>query len=218
MITALIRMEARNAQHPGEGERFNRLAGRVDALTILYRSLSDTNTDETVDLGTYVSQIASAVMAAHAVPGIRLDMKVDTWPVSVSVAMPVGLVVNELITNALKHAFKDREGGEVVLRCVVDATGCRISVSDNGVGLSDPADWPRRGKLSAMIVQSIKQNATARGGGRIRARQRNEGDDRFWQRRGRRALILMRQTSRPKARSAEPSPSPVLPPTPSPSR
>ncbi|MFJ6322166.1 MULTISPECIES: sensor histidine kinase [unclassified Rhizobium] len=161
MITALIRMEARNAQSPDEGERFNRLAGRLDALTILYRSLSDTYADETVDLGTYVSQIASAVMAAHAVQGIRLDMKVDTWPVSVNIAMPVGLVVNELMANALKHAFKDREGGEIVLRCVVDDAGCRISVADDGIGLSSPSDWPRRGKLSAMIVQSIKQNAKA---------------------------------------------------------
>lgn len=161
MITALIRMEARNAQHPDEGERFNRLAGRVDALTILYRSLSDTNADETVDLGTYVSQIASAVMVAHAVPGIRLDMKLDTWPVSVNIAMPVGLVVNELMTNALKHAFRDRKDGEIILRCVVDDAGCRISVADNGIGLSNPSDWPRRGKLSAMIVQSIKQNAKA---------------------------------------------------------
>ncbi|MBW6425220.1 ATP-binding protein [Rhizobium sp. XQZ8] len=161
MITALIRMEARNAQHPDESARFNRLAGRVDALTILYRSLSDINADETVDLGTYLSQIASAVMAAHAVQGIRLDMKVDTWPVSVNIAMPVGLVVNELMTNALKHAFKDRKGGEIVLRCVVDDAGCRISVADNGIGLTNPSDWPRRGKLSAMIVQSIKQNARA---------------------------------------------------------
>jgi two-component sensor histidine kinase len=161
MITALIRMEARNAQHPDEGERFNRLAGRVDALTILYRSLSDTNAEETVDLGTYVSQIASAVMAAHAVQGIRLDMKVDTWPVSVNIAMPVGLVVNELMTNALKHAFNGRDGGEIILRCVVNDAGCRISVADDGIGLSNPSDWPRRGKLSAMIVQSIKQNARA---------------------------------------------------------
>jgi two-component sensor histidine kinase len=100
-------------------------------------------------------------MAAHAMEGIRLDMKVDTWPVSVNVAMPVGLVVNELMTNALKHAFAGRDGGEIVVRCLVDQAGCRISVADNGVGLNDPADWPRRGKLSAMIVQSIRQNAKA---------------------------------------------------------
>ncbi|MGK6316986.1 sensor histidine kinase [Neorhizobium sp. DT-125] len=161
MITALIRMEARNAQRLEEGERFNRLAGRIEALSILYRSLYAGSESETVDLGTYVSQIASSVMAAQAIEGIRLDMKVDTWPVSVNVAMPVGLVVNELMTNALKYAFAGRDGGEVKIRCTVDDEGCKVLVADDGVGLSDKADWPRRGKLSAMIVQSVKQNAKA---------------------------------------------------------
>jgi len=77
----------------------------VDALALLYRSLSEDEKRETVDLGVYVSQIASAVMSAHSVEGIRLALKVDTWPVSINAAMPASLVVNELMTNALKHAF-----------------------------------------------------------------------------------------------------------------
>jgi two-component sensor histidine kinase len=161
MITALIRMEARNAQQNEESERFARLAGRIEALALLYRSLSDEEKGATVDLGTYVSQIAASVMAAHAVEGIRLDMKVDTWPVSVDVAMPAGLVINELLTNTLKHAFVGRDGGEITLRCVVSDTGCRITVADNGVGVPQDVTWPQPGKLSAMIVQSLKQNARA---------------------------------------------------------
>ncbi|MGO7538569.1 sensor histidine kinase [Rhizobium ruizarguesonis] len=161
MITALIRMEARNAQQNEESERFARLAGRIEALALLYRSLSDEEKGATIDLGTYVSQIAASVMAAHAVEGIRLDMKVDTWPVSVDVAMPAGLVINELLTNTLKHAFVGRDGGEITLRCVVSDTGCRITVADNGVGLPQDVTWPQPGKLSAMIVQSLKQNARA---------------------------------------------------------
>ena len=161
MITALIRMEARNAQQSEESERFARLAGRIEALALLYRSLSDEEKGGTIDLGTYVSQIAASVMAAHAVEGIRLDMKVDTWPVSVNVAMPAGLVINELLTNTLKHAFVGRDGGEVTLRCVVSDTGCRITVADNGIGLPQDVNWPHPGKLSAMIVQSLKQNARA---------------------------------------------------------
>ncbi|WP_105432469.1 sensor histidine kinase [Neorhizobium sp. T6_25] len=161
MITALIRMEARNAQRLEESERFHGLAGRIEALSILYRSLYAGGETETVDLGTYVSQIASSVMAAHAIEGIRLDMKVDTWPVSVNVAMPVGLVVNELLTNALKYAFPGRDGGEIKVRCTVDDEGCKVLIADDGVGLSNKADWPRRGKLSAMIVQSVKHNANA---------------------------------------------------------
>ncbi|WP_245433060.1 histidine kinase dimerization/phosphoacceptor domain -containing protein [Rhizobium sp. L43] len=161
MITALIRMEARNAQQSEESERFARLAGRIEALALLYRSLSDEERGGTIDLGTYVSQIAASVMAAHAVEGIRLDMKVDTWPVSVNVAMPAGLVINELLTNTLKHAFVGRDGGEITLRCVVSDTGCRITVADNGIGLPLDVNWPHPGKLSAMIVQSLKQNARA---------------------------------------------------------
>lgn len=161
MITALIRIEARNSQRQDESERFGQLAGRIEALSILYRSLYGSNETETVDLGIYVSQIASSVMAAHAVEGIRLDMKVDTWPVSVNVAMPVGLVVNELMTNALKYAFAGRDGGEIKVRCTVDDEGCKVVVADDGVGLSDKADWPRRGKFSAMIVQSVRHNAHA---------------------------------------------------------
>jgi PAS domain S-box-containing protein len=162
MITALIRIEARNAPEDAKDERFSRLAGRVEALGLLYRSLSEESQAETVDLGVYLSEIASAVMRAHAVEGIHLNLQVDTWPVSINVAMPTGLVVNELLTNALKHAFKGRDGGTITLHSLVDEDGCRVVVSDDGLGLPDGYVWPRPGKLSHMIVQSLRQNARAR--------------------------------------------------------
>jgi len=102
------------------------------------------------------------VMQAHAVEGMRLDLKVDTWPVSVNVAMPAGLVVNELLTNAIKHAFVGRDGGTITLHSLVGETGCQVLVADDGVGLPEGAEWPRPGKLSALIVQSLRQNARAR--------------------------------------------------------
>jgi len=161
MITALIRLEARNLPKGETGERFNRLAGRIHSLGVLYRSLSESGTGESVDLGSYLSAVASAVMSAHAVEGIRLNLKVDTWPVSVNVAMPTGLVVNELLTNALKHAFPAGTGGTITLQSLVDDTGCRVTVGDDGVGLGEGVVWPAPGKLSALIVQSLKQNAKA---------------------------------------------------------
>lgn len=161
MITALIRMESRRIPDDAHANRFDRLAGRVEALSLLYRSLSDEGDGDTIDLGIYLSQIASAVMRAHAVEGIHLDMQVDTWPVSINVAMPTGLVVNELLTNALKHAFEGRDGGTITLHSLVDETGCRVVIGDDGIGLAKDATWPKPGKLGAMIVQSLRQNANA---------------------------------------------------------
>jgi PAS domain S-box-containing protein len=162
MVTALIRLEARNLPEEASGERFDRLAGRVEALALLYSLLSGESGENTIDLGVYLSQVAAAVMKAHASEGVRLDLKVDTWPVSINVAMPTGLVINELLTNALKHAFADRGGGTIKLHSLVDDTGCRVVVADDGVGLKDGSSWPQPGKLAALIVESLRQNANAR--------------------------------------------------------
>ena len=163
MITALIRMEARNLPETESGKRFDRLAGRVTALSLLYDSLSGENyrNGDSIDLGVYLSQIASSVMQAHAPEGIRLDLTVDTWPVSVNVAMPTGLVVNELLTNALKHAFEGRERGTIRLHSLIDDEGCHVTIGDDGVGLPEGTSWPKPGKLGAVIAQSLKENAGA---------------------------------------------------------
>jgi two-component sensor histidine kinase len=162
MITALIRMEARNVPEGESGERFDRLAGRISSLAILYDLLSGEGADGGVDLGIYLSQVASSVMQAHAMEGIRLELKVDTWPVSINVAMPTGLVLNELMTNSLKHAFVGGKGGTITVSSLVDDSGCRVVVADDGIGLPTNTTWPQSGKLGAVIAQSLKQNAKAK--------------------------------------------------------
>lgn len=161
MITALIRMEARNLPESETGARFQRLAGRINSLGQLYDLLNDDNAGDGIDLGIYVSKVASSVMEAHAVEGVRLELKVDTWPVSIDVAMPTGLVVNEIMTNALKYAFEGRDGGTIKVSSLVDDTGCRVVISDDGVGLPDGTTWPQSGKLGDAIAQSLKDNAKA---------------------------------------------------------
>jgi two-component sensor histidine kinase len=160
IITTLIRIEARSLPPDMPDAPFERLAGRVGALATLYRLLSESGSDA-IDLGTYLSQIAASVMTAHATEGIRLDLKVDAYPVSLDVAMPTGLIVNELMTNALKHAFAGRDGGTITLHSLTDGEGCRITIADDGPGLSDGETWPRPGKLGALIVRSLKENAGA---------------------------------------------------------
>ncbi|MBJ7544997.1 sensor histidine kinase [Rhodomicrobium udaipurense] len=160
LITALIRLESR---HWPEGkEPLNRLAGRIEALAILYSFLNATPDGDEVDLGSYVSQLATAVMRTQAVEGVRLELKADVFPVSVNVAMPVGLVVNELLTNALKHAFQGREGGTITVECLGGEEGGRVVVADDGVGLPPETNWPEKGNLGALIVQTLKENAKAK--------------------------------------------------------
>jgi PAS domain S-box-containing protein len=159
LITALIRLDARNQRH-GDKVNLDRLAGRIESLQLLYRDLSADGLGKTVDLGHYLSQIASAVMHTYAVDGIRLDIKVDYAMVSVNLAMPVGLLVNELLTNAFKYAFAGRGSGTLTLRCLhEDESSYRIVVADDGIGLPEGTTWPVPGKLGALILTSLHENA-----------------------------------------------------------
>jgi PAS domain S-box-containing protein len=162
MITALMRLEARNARGRMDTAPFERLAGRIESIQQLYALLADRGASDEVDLGVYLSKVASSVFTSHAVEGVRLDLKVDAYPVSVNVAMPAGLVVNELLTNSLKHAFAGRDSGEITLNSLSDGNGCRVVIADNGIGLPEGVEWPERGKLSALIVQSLRENAKAK--------------------------------------------------------
>ncbi len=158
LITALIRLDARS-QRNGDKVNLDRLAGRIEALQLLYKDLSTEGLGQAVDLGHYVSEIASAVMHTYAVDGIRLDLKVDHAPASINIAMPVGLLVNELMTNAFKYAFTGRKGGTITVRCLhEDGDVYRIVVADDGSGLPEDTSWPVPGKLGALILQSLREN------------------------------------------------------------
>jgi two-component sensor histidine kinase len=158
LITALVRLEARSAVE-GEAVALGRLASRIDALTVLYRTLSDENATPEIDLGQYLSDIANAVMAASATADITLDLQVGYCPMSINIAMPAGLLVNEMLTNALKYAFVGRAGGQIKLICKLEGGLVTVVVADDGIGLGEGQEWPSPRKLGALILQTLKENA-----------------------------------------------------------
>jgi PAS domain S-box-containing protein len=160
LVVALIRLEARN-ERTGTKVNLPALAGRIESLQLLYNALSADKLGNEVDLGYYLSQIASTIVSAYAADGIRLDLKVDFAPVSVNVALSVGLLVNELVTNAFKYAFANRGSGLIRIECLHEQDRYTVMVADDGVGLLPGFVWPVAGKMGALIVQTFRENTGA---------------------------------------------------------
>ncbi|MDQ2953568.1 MAG: PAS domain S-box protein [Pseudomonadota bacterium] len=158
LITALIRLEARSVQR-GAKVDLERLAGRIEALSLLYQTLTSEAFAAEIDLGHYISQIASASMRVNATDGLELELRVGYAPASVNVAMPAGLIVNELLLNAFKYAFTGRERGRIAVEVRRDGEDHYfIAVADDGVGLPAGATWPLPGKLAALVLQALREN------------------------------------------------------------
>jgi two-component sensor histidine kinase len=157
MVVALIRLEARQYTR-GDSVDFDRLARRIEALSILYTSLSEQPENASIDLAVYIGRIANAVMEGHGPDGVRLELKLESSAVPMRAAMSVGLVVNELITNAFKYAFAGNEGGVVTIRCERKDRLSFISVEDDGAGLPEGMTWPVPGKIGDLMVRSFREN------------------------------------------------------------
>jgi two-component sensor histidine kinase len=99
---------------------------------------------------------------------IRLDLAIDDCAVPVDKAIPCGLLLNELITNALKHAFRDRHDGALRVELARSDRNIRLVVSDNGVGL--PSDLDIRGtrslglRLVNTLVRQLRATLATGGG------------------------------------------------------
>jgi two-component sensor histidine kinase len=73
--------------------------------------------------------------------------------------MPAGLLINEMLTNALKYAFVGRKSGQLKLICKCENGRATVIVSDDGVGLGENQEWPSPRKLGALILQTLRENA-----------------------------------------------------------
>jgi two-component sensor histidine kinase len=137
MMAAIVGLEARTRQE-GTGRRaLERIADRVQALADLYRALGAARSETSVRADAYLERVLSRLGAAIA-DDRNVRIRPDLAPVEVptSVAVPLGLMVNELVTNSIKYAFGSA-GGEVRVTLAPEGDVLRLVIADNGNGVAD---------------------------------------------------------------------------------
>jgi PAS domain S-box-containing protein len=164
MIVGLIRIQSR--QNLGARDHFDTLARRVESLQLLYEELSfagPARGGETISLGAYLGRICNAIAHLDGRPGIRVGINMADLAASVETGARIGLILSEVVTNALEHAFVDRQRGELAVRLLPwDGHGVRVEVRDDGVGLPAGVRWPDMESLGGRIVAGLVDGLAAR--------------------------------------------------------
>ena len=160
VIMSLLRMEGRRSTQADTKFVLSEMQGRIRSMALLHESLYRSGTFAAVDLAGYLRQLATqAFRSFQATPNkVRLDLALDPVLVEMDQALPCGLLVNELISNALKHAFPDGRAGlvRVALQPVAGepARWC-LAVTDDGVGLPPDFDARRSQSLGLQLVADL---------------------------------------------------------------
>jgi two-component sensor histidine kinase len=137
IIVNLLGHEANQAAAP-HVQGYEAMQARIAAIAELYDLMSQSSHGRTVALDVYLREIAEAMSASllGAASSIAIEVKAETIDIDPNRAVPFGLLVNELVTNAVKHAFPDRKGS-VVLSVRQTGDQIELDVADNGIGVQD---------------------------------------------------------------------------------
>lgn len=162
MIGGIIAMEARNLSDEDCKAAFTRMRARVDAVGKLYKTLSRAGAVDQVNTRQYLSSLIEdlIISSGHAKPP---ELKVDIveLPLSTRVAIPLGLIVNELATNSLKYAFSEEGGGHLSVLLGVENDMFQLSISDNGGGIDPNA------RVDSGLGQKLTEAFTTQLGGKM---------------------------------------------------
>lgn len=178
VITSLLRLEAGRSSQSDTKAVLQEMQGRIRAMALMHETLYRAGTFASVDLASYLKQLATQAFRAQSNGAVRLSLLLDPVQVSMDQATPCGLLVNELISNALKHAFPVGHGGEIQLALHAAATPIGdtpqwcLRVSDNGVGL--PADFEAR-RAQSLGLQLASDLARQVGGNLVISAQPEPG-------------------------------------------
>jgi two-component sensor histidine kinase len=131
---------------------------RVKSMALVHEQLYSSANLAQVDLARYARRLMQDLFRAHGAIASKISLRMEAEPVSVGVdvAVPLGLILNELATNALKHAFIGRDKGEIFISILATADDeIHLRFADNGVGL--PANLPshKPRSLGLRLVQML---------------------------------------------------------------
>jgi two-component sensor histidine kinase len=149
-------LQAGSIQHPGVQEILRESHNRVQSVAIVHDLLHRSKDLSRIDFAEYVRSLVASLICSYGVSSDTVSLRVDVEPVSLAIdtAIPCGLIIHELITNALKYAFPDGRRGEI--RVSLKPAGgkrLRLTVSDDGVGFAEGA---RPGKAKSLGLRLVR--------------------------------------------------------------
>ncbi len=156
VITSLLDLQSREITDPLALEKFQDSQDRIRSMVLIHEQLYGASDLERVDLRVYLGMLAANLQQSQVDPPDRIVIRVDVEELHLDLdrALACGLIVNELVTNSVKHAFAPSDRGTVTITCGAIGEHLVLTVADDGRGLhGGPAD--KTDRLGQNLVRAL---------------------------------------------------------------
>jgi two-component system, sensor histidine kinase PdtaS len=157
IVSSLINLQIRKVKNEEAASLLKQSIDRIKAMSILHEKLYQSKDLAKIEFNDYVRSLAEHLFFGFGTQTsqIKLNLSIDQVYLDVDTAIPCGLIINELVTNALHHAFPDSQPGEISISFKHDQGDYVLMVWDNGIGI--PADFELNinNSLGLQLVNSL---------------------------------------------------------------
>ncbi|AWJ82200.1 histidine kinase (plasmid) [Azospirillum sp. TSH58] len=157
LVTSLLNLQARRVEDEAVAALFADSRDRVRSMALVHENLYRLGNFARVPMREHLESVCAHLLRAYSrqAGAVRLETAMDDLQLDLDRAVPCGLIVNELVSNALKHAFPGGRGGVLGVVLAVDGRECRLTVRDDGVGLPGGYDPDRMDTLGFQLIADL---------------------------------------------------------------
>lgn len=161
LISSLLRIQSREIEDDRYSEIFNELSNRIQSIALIHQRIYQSPDLKKIDSHEYVASLANGLLRAYGCEKGQIHLNIETRgvPLNINTGIPCGLIINELVSNALKHAFPKGATGtiKISLRPMAD-NKIELIVRDNGTGFPADLDFRDSPSLGLQLVTTLAEN------------------------------------------------------------
>lgn len=162
MIHSFLSLQAVKCEKNKEVQKLVQDTGdRILSISLVHQKLYQSHHLSRIDFADYLKDLSQLIIESHKLPGHEIDLQfdIDDLPVLIDIAIPCGLIVTELLSNAIKYAFAGRTDGKIYIGFSRNSEKTlELKVSDDGIGTPPDFDFRKQNSLGFQIVISLAEH------------------------------------------------------------
>lgn len=157
IISSLLNLQSSYIEDEGALDVFRESENRANAMAKIHERLYQSTDLKNIDFGEYIQNLTNDLYMTMVSDTERIKMVIDVEDVSIDIntVVPLGLILNELVTNSMKYAFPPGESGYIKVELHRENENIVLKVSDNGVGIPEDVDYQNTSSLGLQLVDNL---------------------------------------------------------------
>jgi len=162
VISSLVNLQSRTIFDLELKNKMSELRNRIKSMGLVHNQLYRSNNFSQIDIADYSRDLVDNLIISHEKPDVNVDLKVKPYHFDLNAAVPLGLIINELVTNSFKHGFPSGRKGSIKVTLEKSGGNFELSVFDNGAGFEPKKVLKTNNSLGLNLINTLARQIRGR--------------------------------------------------------